>query len=171
LEFYNDRDELISVTNDNYLNIFSGDELIVNFAKSDKEYKYYKIKLDNAMVFQNFINQKNNIVLEVSEKYDFTYDYTDWITNNPITTKKTIVLMDLIVSNNSENRIWFQGNIIYYKNNKIVDVDTFTNYALDLGKTVIKNPKTQQYYYGDNKVINLEYDSYRVIYTAQTNKY
>lgn len=168
LEFYNETDNMVSISEERYSSLMAGDESIIYFSKPEKDYKYYKIKTSKVNANNSQVNQKDQVEVGTTELYDYTYSYmdgTDFPYNN---ISDTVKIFDLTVNNKNKNRIIVEAYVLYYKDGTIVHIDEFSRYVnLDIGTTVIKNPSTA---FTNNK-INTDYDTYRIIYTAYTNKY
>jgi len=108
LEFYDNTDKLVSISFDNYLSLFSGDESVLYFTKPDKDYSYYKPVIDIINGYNFEINQKDKIEVRVSDKYEYTYQYRDIPYPNKMT--DTIQLFDVTFDNQSGKRIIFNLN-------------------------------------------------------------
>jgi hypothetical protein len=169
--FYDASDNVVSLTNIKSDGFFKGDSTVLSFEKTDKEFSYYKIRFKDVSIYYDYVNQKNNVDVTVSEPYDYTYNYTDYISGKIIHNTEILKLMDLKVNNRSENRVMLEAYIIYYKDNKIVNIENMTQFNIsdiDVGSTIIKNPITNDF--RTVKVTIPEYDNYKLIYTAKTNR-
>lgn len=171
LEFYDAADKLISISTSGIMHIFKGDESIVTFVKPEKEYKYYKLKFDKINVYFHQLNQKDKVTIEIKE-YDYIYEYNDWSNSVQSQIKDTIKVFDMNINNQSGKRVYFNASILYYKNNTLVSYSVLNSYYdLDIGITTIEKPQLQYALLGNRKLTLPEYDTYRIIYTAATNKY
>lgn len=173
LEFYDSNDNLVSVSDSNYLSIFVNDEYIASFSIPEKEYKYYKLTFNTINEYIHELNVKDEVDVEVSEIYDYDYSYTEveypYRMYNTITHSDTIKLFDLNVNNHSKKRVMFEAYVIFYKEANIVGVEAFERYGnMDIGFSVIKNPITKRYI--NQKIEIPEYDSFRIIYSARAFK-
>lgn len=173
LAFYDSSDNLISISGVTGImdGFFANDEKVLYFNTSDKVYSYYKIRFSNIWGHYNYLNVKDKVDITASEAYDYTYKYTENISGYPISKTETVKVIDLDVNNRSENRVMLEAYVVYYKNNRIVNIENFSKWIgkIDVGITVIKNPITTGIIRG--KIASTEYDNYKIIYTARTLKY
>jgi hypothetical protein len=154
------------------MSLFSGDEGITFYSIPQKNYKYYKIKMDKINGYNYQINQKDKVKVETSEKYDYAYEYDYWSNSTHSQMKDTIKLFDININNQSGKRVYFNASILYYKNNTLVNYTVIRNYYdLDVGITTIEKPQLQYVLLGHEKITIPDYDTCRIIYTATTNKY
>nr|WP_308741870.1 Ig-like domain-containing protein [uncultured Anaerocolumna sp.] len=166
LEFYNETDNMVSISEERYSSLMAGDESVIYFSKPEKDYKYYKIKTSKVSANNFQVNQKDQVEVGTTELYDFTYRYIDGTDARYIS--DTVKIFNLTVNNKNSSRIIFDAYVLYYKDGTIVNIDEFSRHdSLDIGSTVIKNPNTE---YMNNK-IKTDYETYRIIYTAYTNNY
>jgi hypothetical protein len=171
LEFYDAANNLVSISTIGYLNLFKGDEYVAAFSVPEKGYNYYKIKYDKLNQYIHQINRKDKVSVEISDKYDYTYQYNDGSDFTHTQVKDTIKLFDININNQSGKRVYFEAYLLYYKDDLLTDFRKMMGYNdLDVGVTTIeKVPLNHTFING--KIILPEYDTCRIIYSAKTNKY
>lgn len=171
LEFYDETDNLVSISLVGYLSLFKNEEYLAIFEKSKKDYKYYRIKFDKINEYVHQINQKDKVSVKMSDKYSYDYEYTDWSSSFNSQIKDKVQLFDININNQSEKRVYFEAFILYYKDNNLVDYTRIMNYYdLDVGVTTIEKVQLNGVFL-INRIILPEYDTCRIIYSAKTNKY
>lgn len=168
LAFYDSADKLVSLSGIPGAAeiIFAGDEKVLFIEKTDKEFSSYKIRFNKVISYGYEENLRDKVDVQASELYDYEFYYREWIANYPINYSDTVQLFDLNVNNRSEQRVMVEAYVIYYNGSDIVDVEVFERYGnMDIGFSVIKNPKTK--WYNNAKIVVPDYNSYRIIYTVR----
>ena len=172
LAFYDSSNNLVSLSGvigarDGF---FAGDEKILYFDKTDKEYSYYKLRFNDVWGHYDYINLKDQVYITATDPYEFPYNYTDFSTGVPVRISNTLKLIDLNVINNSNKKVIFEAYVVYYKDNHIVNIDCFERFGnIDIGSSILKNHEATRYI--GEKLTRPDYDSYKIIYSARAVKY
>lgn len=164
VEFYNIDDNLVSVSNYNYITLLKNNDTIIYVDKIEKDFTYYKLKFTSNNTYINEVDISNQVDINISEMYDYCYEYNEFIAGNWIKQSDTRKLFDLHINNRTNNRIFLNAYVVYYKHGSIVNVQNFNQYSntnLDIGETILKNPITFQ---PNIKNFMPDYDNYRIIY-------
>ncbi|ABX42957.1 Ig-like domain-containing protein [Lachnoclostridium phytofermentans] len=165
LVFYDENNKIVSVSNKIATNLLSNNSKVLSFEKSNKDYKSYKIVFERTSFYYNEsnLNMKNSVDITV-EKVLYSYEYYGGNFND---IKDSVELLNLHVNNKSNDRIFLEAYIIYYKDSNIVYIDGFWDESnVDVGSSILLNPKI---IFNDfSKITIPEYDEYKVIYNANS---
>lgn len=155
IEYYDNKNNLVSVSSNSII-IPYGSSGFIYIPNPGKNYDSFKIIYSNLIVGNITTNPRNipleNVSVAASDTYLYTYQYFD----NDFKFD-TINMFDVIVTNNTKERINIDVSVVFYKDDKIVDLKHYYGNYLDIGENILK------YSSAISKIYTTDYDNLKFI--------